>query len=69
MSEPLLLTVADAAASLAVCQKTLWRMTRDGKLPCVRIGRAVRYSVDDLKACIAARRMLVEIQAPATISA
>lgn len=46
---PLLLTCRQAAAALQVCEKTLWSLTRDGKLPAVRIGRAVRYSVDDLR--------------------
>ena len=46
---PLLLTPRAAAEALAVCQKTLWSLTRDGKLPCVRIGRAVRYDVADVR--------------------
>ena len=46
---PLLLTARDTARALAVCQKTLWAMTRDGRLPCVRIGRGVRYDVADLR--------------------
>jgi len=47
-AEPLLLTVRETAAALALCEKSVWALTRDGKLPVVRIGRAVRYSRDDI---------------------
>lgn len=46
---PLLLTPRDAAQSLAVCEKTIWNLTHRGELPAVRIGRAVRYDVADLR--------------------
>ena len=52
LAEPLLLTVNQASAALAVCSKTLWALTRDGRLPCVRIGRAVRYDLADVRAFI-----------------
>ena len=48
LAEPLLLTVRETAAALALCEKSVWQLTRDGKLPVVRIGRAVRYSRDDI---------------------
>jgi excisionase family DNA binding protein len=53
-AEPLrlLLRPKEAAAALAVCEKTLWTLTKTGRLPCVRAGRAVRYGVDDLRAWI-----------------
>ena len=44
----LLMTRAEAARALAVCRQTLAKMTARGQLPCVRIGRAVRYSPADL---------------------
>ena len=50
---PLLVTARDAAKLLAVSERTLWGLTAAGELPAVRIGRAVRYSVSDLKAWIA----------------
>ena len=38
---------------LSVCEKILWGLTAPrGPIPCVRIGRAVRYSVEDLRAWI-----------------
>jgi excisionase family DNA binding protein len=45
---PLLLTVPETARALAICTKSLWQLTRDGRLPAVRIGRAVRYSREDI---------------------
>jgi excisionase family DNA binding protein len=51
-----LLTLADAAKYLSVGQRTLARLTAEGKLPCVRIGRAVRYHVPDLDAFINQRK-------------
>lgn len=46
---PALLTIRQCAAMLQICEKTLWALTRDGKLPAVRIGRAVRYDVADVR--------------------
>lgn len=52
-TEPKLLKPLDAARTLAVCEKTLWNMSQPrGPIPCVRIGRSVRYCVDDLRAFI-----------------
>ena len=47
--EPLLLTPREAAKALSVCERTLFALTKAGELPTIRIGRSVRYSVDDLK--------------------
>lgn len=52
----LLLTPREAAEALSVCEKTLFNLTRRGELPAVKIGRAVRYAVDDLQAFIARQR-------------
>jgi excisionase family DNA binding protein len=43
-----LLTARDAAKVLGCCEKTLWTLTQSGEIPCVRIGRAVRYDPADL---------------------
>jgi predicted DNA-binding transcriptional regulator AlpA len=52
--EPILLTPRDAAAALAVSERTLWSLSSPrGKLPTVRIGRAVRYRVADLESFVA----------------
>ena len=47
--EPLLLTPKEAAKALNICERTLYGLTKAGELPVVRIGRAVRYNVQDLK--------------------
>ena len=52
----LLLTEREAAKALSVCQRTLWQLRADGEIPCVRIGRAVRYRPADLHAWVARRR-------------
>ncbi|HEV3024960.1 MAG TPA: helix-turn-helix domain-containing protein [Pirellulales bacterium] len=54
--EPILLAPPDAARALAVSPRTLWGLTASGKIPCVRIGRAVRYSPDDVRAWVAATK-------------
>ena len=52
----LLLTEREAAKALSVCPRTLWQLRQDGDIPCIRIGRAVRYAPADLRAWIAGRR-------------
>jgi predicted DNA-binding transcriptional regulator AlpA len=48
-SAPLLWKAREAAKALSVCERTLWDLTNTQKLiPCVRIGRSVRYSPTDL---------------------
>jgi excisionase family DNA binding protein len=49
---PLLIPGREAAKLLSVCERTLYTLTRTGEIPAVRIGRAVRYSVDDLQAWV-----------------
>ena len=50
--EKLLVDSREAARLLSVCEKTLWTLTNRDGLPCVRLGRAVRYSPADLRAWI-----------------
>ena len=50
--ERLLLTSREAAESLGICERTLYGLTRRGELRAVKIGRSVRYSMDDLKTWI-----------------
>jgi excisionase family DNA binding protein len=54
--EPLLYTPAEAAKALAISERSLWSLTACRELPCIRIGRSVRYARDDLVAWIAARK-------------
>ncbi len=45
---PRLLTVSQAARYLAVCERTLWNLTKENRIPAVKFGRAVRYDISDL---------------------
>jgi excisionase family DNA binding protein len=38
-----LLNANQTAALLAISARTLWSLTNAGMIPCVRIGRSVRY--------------------------
>jgi predicted DNA-binding transcriptional regulator AlpA len=50
-----LLTARQAAESLSICEKTLWSITMPrGPLRAVKIGRSVRYSIQDLREFIEA---------------
>ncbi|HUV63376.1 MAG TPA: helix-turn-helix domain-containing protein [Sedimentisphaerales bacterium] len=49
---PLLLTPREAARTLSICERTLYGLTKVGELRVVKIGRAVRYDVGDLRAWI-----------------
>jgi excisionase family DNA binding protein len=55
-ADKLLLTVEQAAEVLSLSRRTLWRLTKDGKLPSVRYGRAVRYWIEDLKKWVEKQR-------------
>lgn len=43
------LTLHEAAERLGVSYRTLWRQVRAGRIPAMRIGRAIRVSVEDLE--------------------
>lgn len=53
---PKLLTERQAAATLSVSPRTLWQLRNDGHIPCIRIGRAVRYLEADLAEWINTQR-------------
>jgi len=50
--QPLLLKIDEAAKMLVISPRTLWELTRRGKLRCIRIHRLVRYDPQDLLAYI-----------------
>ncbi len=52
----LLLKPNEAAEMLAISPRLLWSITDSGALPCLRIGRLVRYDPADLKAWINAQK-------------
>jgi excisionase family DNA binding protein len=53
---PLLLRPQEAAEVLGISSRKLWGMTASGEIPCIRLGRCVRYSVDDLRLWIDAQK-------------
>jgi excisionase family DNA binding protein len=48
----MLLTPKVAAKSLMISERKLWELTNRGEIPCMRIGRSVRYRPADLQAWI-----------------
>lgn len=48
----LLVDAREAARLLSIGERTLWSLTNQGAIKAVRIGRAVRYSVESLEAFI-----------------
>lgn len=52
----LLLTPPQAAEALAISPRKLWGMTASGEIPHVRLGRSVRYPVDELQRWINDRK-------------
>lgn len=51
-----LLTTKQAAAFLSISTRKLWELTNGRDIPCIRIGRAMRYAPDDLHAYISRQR-------------
>ncbi|MFT5528136.1 MAG: excisionase family DNA binding protein [Pirellulaceae bacterium] len=45
----LLLNAKQAAEALAISPRKLWGMTASGEIPHCRLGRCLRYPVDDLR--------------------
>lgn len=51
-----LIRASEAARALAISPRLLWTMTNCGEIPCVRIGRAVRYDPRDLEEWVRERK-------------
>jgi excisionase family DNA binding protein len=61
MAEPIhipdaLLKSPDVCRIAGVSPRTLWQLVKDGKLPAVRFGRAVRFDPKDVAAFIQSRK-------------
>ena len=54
----MLLKPQAAADALSISPRKLWSLTAGGEVPCVRIGRSVRYDPADLKNLIAQQKQL-----------
>lgn len=54
LPSPLALRPREAAKALGISPRLLWQLTKDGQIPCVRVGsgkrRAVLYPLADLQA-------------------
>jgi excisionase family DNA binding protein len=61
-SEPLLLAPPDAAGLLAVSPRMLRVLTHQGRVPCIRIGRLVRYSRRALEEWVAQQSYQAEVE-------
>ncbi len=55
----LLLRPSEAAKSLGISERTLWSLTDDGTIPCIRLGRSVRYDLAVLREWVAKQRLEV----------
>jgi len=44
-----LLKPNEAAKFLGISERTLWTLTKHGKLPAAKLGKSVRYREEDLK--------------------
>jgi excisionase family DNA binding protein len=51
-SESRLIKCRQAAAYLGICERKLWELEKNGRVPSVRIDRAVRFDITDLDAFI-----------------
>lgn len=55
LSEPLLITEAEAAKLLSIGARTLRKLAKSGEVPSLKIGRSVRYSLEMLRQWITSR--------------
>ena len=57
LSSPLALRPREAAKALGISPRLLWQLTKDGHIPCVRVGSGTRktvlYPVAELQAWLA----------------
>jgi excisionase family DNA binding protein len=56
LRDPLLWTSRQAAKALAISERKLWELTNEEAIPCIRIGRAVRYDPADIRTWIDAQK-------------
>jgi len=52
----LLVTSREAARLLSISERTLWELAKTRKVKRVKIGRSVRYHINDLEAWIEAQK-------------
>jgi excisionase family DNA binding protein len=52
-----LLTVKEAAEILHISPRKLWGLTNQREIPTVRIGKSVRYTIEDLREYVDKKRI------------
>ena len=52
VADIMLLKPREAARRLSISERSLWALGASGELPRVKIGRSVRYHIDDIEAMI-----------------
>lgn len=52
----LLLTARETAEKLSISERKLWNLTNENEIPAIRIGRSVRYSIEDIQLWIDTKR-------------
>ena len=57
----MLVKAKEAAAALSISERKLWELTNRKEIPCIRVGRSVRYSLADLAAWIERKRTEVHV--------
>jgi excisionase family DNA binding protein len=56
----LLWTTREAAAAMNISPRTLWTLTAEHKIRCVRIRRSVRYDPEDIRRFIETQKAMSE---------
>ena len=56
-NDVMLVDAREAARLLSVSPRKLWGMTASGAIPHVRLGRCLRYPVDDLRLWIESQKI------------
>lgn len=56
MNEKLTMSIAEAAAELGVCEKTVYTLTHRQDFPTIKIGRRTRISREGLRAWVLAQQ-------------
>ena len=55
LSDRLLLRATETSQMLGISARKLWSMTAGGEIPCLRMGKSVRYNLESLRRWIAQR--------------
>ncbi|MFH1300685.1 MAG: helix-turn-helix domain-containing protein [Planctomycetota bacterium] len=52
---PVLITEKETARLLGCCERSVWQLRKDGKIRCVKIGKAVRYARTEIDRFVASQ--------------